>query len=1197
MKIAHSFLEKLLTKLKSGDARSIHLNALPGNFARLDIYDLINIEQSLHLKFLELLFTKKEFHFSFNIDTTSLDTKTPDEKKIIQKIIQRLNHLDYQEKEEFAAHGYHSFGFGYPLIIKRDPNNKDKIIKAPLLIWYLTIEKNTTRNNTWTISRKEEQPIIFNELLQSHLESAEKIKTDDLEELIDDELVNEQQLTNLCKLFLEKLNIPFDADDTIATILPCTNKETIELLSKESAWIRWSGVFGSYKMLKQAIIKDVENLLKSDLDTINIEQQTVPNYEGEVITPIALDPSQENVLLQIKDNNNILIQGPPGTGKSQSLTAILTLALLKGQKVLIVCEKRTAMEVLYNNLKKINLHHLSVLIEDVYTDRKQIVETARAFIENENTNPIRFRANEYEQIQAKFLSLQEELNYRIQFTKNEIFGDDNWTEVLCKSIELNANTVVLEKANALYKSLNNSQYKFSYEEFIALKDSITKTYQLLVAVNNDAVIFNEIKEEKIHNVAQSDVIVDSLKTNAQHTNALLSKIKENTQNYLTNYTNLSGWKTFVVSFLAIFSSKYRKIKEEKTSTLTHYEQLKSDYLQQAIFSTNHSFVDAEHISSTDALIPSLQNLQEKYNAFFKFENSFDTYYQYKKFLLQQQDATKNLIVALDIKNDTDYSSIFETYYLNQFILKTALENGIKANAQQLYSELEQTDTELKQKISDKINSIWQQKQQEVLAKRDVATLKYLYNQRKNKQFTTKNSLRKILHDDIEFFTTLFPIIMVNPTVSASILPLNKNNFDYIILDEASQLRLEDTFTALYRGNTKIISGDKHQMPPSNFFGNEVVFWNETEEDENDTENFLAESKSLLEFAADANYKSANLDFHYRSLHPSLIEFSNHAFYQSRLIPMPEKSKYQALFYTNVNGLYKNGVNVTEADAVVALLYSMPISSENCPSVGIATFNIHQRNLIYDKLYEVAYNDKQKSEQLQLLLNNGLFVKNLENIQGDERDIMLLSTTFGKDEDGKFKQFFGPLTQEKGYQLLNVIVTRAKHSLYVFTSIPEDVFLNFEAELSVKGNVGKSVFYAYLSYVKANAEKNNAQIDFIKNTLQKSKETNKANTNGQNDNIKSQVYLALKEIFKDDVLQHYSLGGYLLDIVLLKNGVPFLYIDFENTQNYHTDVTYRIKLHQQKIIQPYSIKLYNLWSYDWWLNKKQEIQQIVDLYHS
>ena len=203
-------------------------------------------------------------------------------------------------------------------------------------------------------------------------------------------------------------------------------------------------------------------------------------------------------------------------------------------------------------------------------------------------------------------------------------------------------------------------------------------------------------------------------------------------------------------------------------------------------------------------------------------------------------------------------------------------------------------------------------------------------------------------------------------------------------------------------------------------------------------------------------------------------------YQYVLNPLLiDMAKVFVVFYKNVDGIYKDGTNEKEADEIVHFIYSTEKINDEFPGIGIATFNIYQRDLIFDKLYEQAYADKTKNEKLQSLLNKGLFVKNLENIQGDERDIMILSTTFGKDETGKFRQFFGPLTQEKGYQLLNVIITRAKYSLYVFSSIPEITFSAFEEELSQKGNKGKSIFYAYLSYVKACTENNETQKAFIR----------------------------------------------------------------------------------------------------------------------
>ncbi|MBK8353157.1 MAG: DEAD/DEAH box helicase family protein [Saprospirales bacterium] len=340
------------------------------------------------------------------------------------------------------------------------------------MIWYLNIEKDTRKNNTWTISRNEDQPLIFNELLKSHFESIEKIKTDELEILIENDFLNEKQLNIFCEQLLSKLNIPFQAAENIATILPCTNKETIENITKETAWIRWSGVFGLYKMQKQSIIKDVENLINSESDGESESANTRTFFEGEVLSPIELDPSQENVLQQLKTHHKLIIQGPPGTGKSQTLTALITQALLNKQKILVVCEKRTAMEVLFNNLKLQNLHHLCALIEDVYIDRKKIVENVRQQIELTEHPIIRFRNNEYELLRTKFLSLQEELNHRINFTKTEIFGDDNWLELLTKSIELNKDSSILEKANSINKHVRNNDYNFNFVEYNLLLEKI-----------------------------------------------------------------------------------------------------------------------------------------------------------------------------------------------------------------------------------------------------------------------------------------------------------------------------------------------------------------------------------------------------------------------------------------------------------------------------------------------------------------------------------------------------------------------------------------------------------------------------------------------------------------------------------------------------------------------------------------------------
>lgn len=1193
--IASTFLEKLLMRLKQGDARSIHLNAMPGNFARLDIYDLINIGQSLHHQFLENLLTKRNFKFSITISPTLLQQKNAEEKKIIQKLIKKLNHLDYQDKEGYAEHGYHAFGFGYPLLIKRDPINRDRILKAPILIWYLKIEKDTQKNNTWTISRDEEHPLIFNELLQAHLESNEKIQTQDIDSLLEEDFVQAHQLKQCCHALMEKLNSTFSIEESIATILPCTNKETIENVTKETPWIRWSGVFGLYKVQKQSIIKDTE-LLQENNENIN---QSIPTdnlyFDGESLTPISLDPSQENVLFQLKNSNEVIIQGPPGTGKSQSLTAVITQALLNQQKVLVVCEKRTAMEVLFNNLKKENLHHLCVLIEDVYTDRKHIVERVRELIENTEHSNIRFKENEYETLRAKFLSLQEEINHRINFSNQLVFGDDTWTELIHKSLLLKEDKNILAIANSLNKSVRNQLFTFDYKEYTTLQQALQVAQALHQKTHHNKIVFDSINKQQIKDATNYDALMNAIEMQHQLVEKLQQKINENTATYQKKYLQLRSWRNYVVRFFAIFSAFYKQIITQQTDTLHAYHQIKDHAQQHSIFAEIIHFKDTSNINELNELNTSLSQLHNLLQPIIQHKSHFEDYFLYHKFLLQQTDATKQLLETILEKGNIHATQIFETYYLQQVILKLCLENGLKDDTLQLYEALENTDNLLKQKLSERIQFIWHEIAQNTIKTSDVAELKYLYNQRKNKQFASKNSLRKIIHQDFEFFTNIFPVVMVNPSVSASILPLQKNIFDYIILDEASQLRLEDTYSSLIRGKTKVISGDRHQMPPSNFFGSEVLFYSE-EETENSSDNFLAESKSLLEYADDTNFKNTYLDFHYRSKHPDLIGFSNHAFYQSRLIPMPQKQDYQSLYYTAVNGIYSNGTNPMEADEIINFIYTLKPVNDDLPSVGIATFNIYQRDLILDKLYEVAYADKLKNEHLQTLLAKGLFVKNLENIQGDERDIMVLSTTFGADETGKFRQLFGPINQEKGYQLLNVIITRAKHALHVYTSIPENIFLKYEQEIQEKGNTGKGIFYAYLAYVKSCAENNKQQNQLLISTLEKQQKqaTIFKNKLSNPEIFRQYVFEQLQPIFGDALQQNQSFGGFSFDMAIIKNEKLHLVFDFENAVNYHTEVAYRRKLHQQSILQSYGIKTFHIWSHHWWIDKNAEIQKILEL---
>src|SRR5690606_16331060 len=177
----------------------------------------------------------------------------------------------------------------------------------------------------------------------------------------------------------------------------------------------------------------------------------------------------------------------------------------------------------------------------------------------------------------------------------------------------------------------------------------------------------------------------------------------------------------------------------------------------------------------------------------------------------------------------------------------------------------------------------------------------------------------------------------------------------------------------------------------------------------------------------------------------------------------------------VNGVFQDYTNEEEANAVIEILEKIePKTDGRYPSVGIATFNITQRNFIKRKIIQKQNETENEEfrEKITALESSGLFIKNLENIQGDERDIIIISTTYGRKKDGKFIQSFGPINHTKGYKLLNVIITRAKEKIYICNSIPEEFYLNYSDELKQeKSNNRKAALYAYLAYCKAVSDGN------------------------------------------------------------------------------------------------------------------------------
>ena len=429
------------------------------------------------------------------------------------------------------------------------------------------------------------------------------------------------------------------------------------------------------------------------------------------------------------------------------------------------------------------------------------------------------------------------------------------------------------------------------------------------------------------------------------------------------------------------------------------------------------------------------------------------------------------------------------------------------------------------------------------------------------------SIRTIFNQTANVIQDIFPVMLMSPLSTAQYIDPNFPKFDLIIFDEASQIPTDISVGAISRAENCIVVGDPKQMPPTNFFGSNNI-------DENNIE--LEDLESLLDDCLAANFPEKHLKWHYRSNHESLIHFSNRTYYNSNLLTYPSSTKLDSqVSFKNINGIYRRGngrINEEEANYIVNLLINH-LKSESKDSIGVVTFNSQQQNLIENLLEEKLIENTDLDEK-NINSKESIFVKNLENVQGDERDIIIFSTTFGPDEEGKMTMNFGPLNNEGGWRRLNVAVTRARKEMLVISSFePEDIDLNrtkAEGVKSLKGFLEYARNYRILPPVNRNiVRESNSIITTLQNELEEK-------------GYSSQINIGNSE-FKIDIgiLNPKNNNQFILGIL----------IDGENYYNSKTSI-------DRNIIQPSMLKslgwnIENIWSIDWYENKKQEIQKIIN----
>ncbi|NJM83649.1 MAG: hypothetical protein HC844_15325 [Tabrizicola sp.] len=330
---------------------------------------------------------------------------------------------------------------------------------------------------------------------------------------------------------------------------------------------------------------------------------------------------------------------------------------------------------------------------------------------------------------------------------------------------------------------------------------------------------------------------------------------------------------------------------------------------------------------------------------------------------------------------------------------------------------------------------------------------------------------------------LKPIWLMSPLSVADILPLGRALFDVVVFDEASQIPVEDAIPTLVRAPQVIVVGDEKQLPPTNFFGSSAA--DEDFDAEDEDPDFELAQDSFLSLAGE-RLSSVMLSWHYRSRAEELIGFSNAAFYREWLLTIPsthrllprapisvpdpttpplaaaDLRKRPVSFHHLPHGLYSTRRNTQEAVYIARLLRDL-LAEGSGKTFGIVAFSEAQQAEIETALAALAMADAEFSRKLEQERDRtedgefiGLFVKNLENVQGDERDVIILSICYASDHSGKMRMNFGPINKLGGERRLNVIFSRAKENMVVVSSITSDAITN-------DYNLGAKTLKTFLRY--------------------------------------------------------------------------------------------------------------------------------------
>ncbi|MBS4215012.1 AAA domain-containing protein [Neobacillus rhizophilus] len=1136
--------------------------------------------------------------------------------------------------------GIHDFYLGFPFIT--GTLSDGTFFQAPLFLYPVRLEKNNVNSQKWVLKSDEGEPQINRTLF---LAFKKMNNLNFSEEFFDQaaEMAAEYDFEKWLSFLKQyEMNVSF----TSKGITKLKEYKKDEVPPVVNLTLLENAIIGNFPQGGSSLVKDYEELIElsedsdlslagdlidpKDIDHDNKQDdftdEAVNDSENpEILNLLQTDGSQEEILKEARYKKGLVVHGPPGTGKSQVIVNLVTDALYQEKKVLIVCQKRAALDVVFQRLDSLGLSRYVALVHDEKNDRKNLYPKVGSVLEQ---NQVYFEnaVNELSSTSKK-LSAQEELLNKIANSLYEyqdfglrlydLYGIAKPVEDTTQIIDL---TEVLPSLNKdLLEDISEKVYTYAewYDRF-GKEDYPLKDRKSFADFN---------MKEKLQAIEMLNDLIDKARKSVEYLNSLDHKkitpaytwIIENKLDKIYpdlddgNKRTLHGlrlWWWTSVSGKAIIEELLDGAKFKGTSSTEWIKVKKSLVIMHELAKVTKAMADeTEKLKKylDDAMVEAFKNRISEGDIPFGeldkiveyFHRDFDELQQMDDYWKKCSDLEKKVIQLL--KQKTSMNELTPPEYWVELFKNSAYVHWIDLTEKK-HPEVQKISTNEFSRIRESFATLIQEK-------RKVATEFLIHKQTKKVetvQTTHSRSMRELKHQVNkkrqvwplrklvnefagEGLVDIMPIWLASPEIVSSIFPLKEGLFDIVIFDEASQCTVESGIPAVYRAKQVIIAGDEKQLPPFNMF--QSSFINEDdEEEEYDTD----ESVSLLNLAK-RRFPEKLLQWHYRSKYEELINFSNHAFYNGHVQIAPNVVPFKkppAMKWLKVEGRWINQSNEVEAIEVVNILKDILIKQQG-KTVGIITFNAKQQSKIQDIIDKKLNEDKEFNSVYNQMMSKDLdervFIKNIENVQGDERDIILFSIGYAKNEEGKIYNRFGLLNSKGGENRLNVAVTRAKEGIIVVSSIEPE-----ELNVANTSHMGPKLLKSYLKYVRAVAQ---AEMDQIKAVVQEINEN--VNTHIQDKELhfdspfEEQVYKQLRNLGYE-VTTQVGMSGYRIDLGVVHphdSSRYILGIECDGAM-YHSSANAKERdVYRQKFLESRGWTIERIWSRNWWKNPSAEIERI------